>query len=391
MDIYVLNSDREREYIVDRFESFIWAERYAAFGDCDIRIPSNLKSVDYFEEGVWLVQNKSHRVMIVDTIEDATDAEGRSMTKINGRSLESIFEERLAAANKTALTNNTRWSIEDTPGNILRHILTKICIEGILDPNDVIPDLVVSPFPFIPEGTIPEPQRRVLMELEIKTLYETFTEICTTYSLGYSLLLNRVTKQLHFQVLTGTNRTSAQEDVEPVVFSPDFGNLANSSELVSSAKYKNVAIVTSDFGTVTVYADTAARSQQGFQRRVLHVRVTDIKESDTNKTALLTKKGQDELAKHRRIQAFDGEIPQRGYEYARAYFLGDITEMRKSTGSINYMRVTEQIFSDDAEGERSYPTLSLDSYISPGSWYAYSPNAAWYDTNEGITWASLPD
>ena len=390
MDIYILNSNRDREYIVDRFESFIWAERYAAFGDFDIRIPISSPHRALFTEGAWLVQNKSYRVMVVDTNEDTTDSEGRSMGKITGRSLEAVFEERIAASSRNALSANQRWSITDTPGNIIRFIVRRICVDGMLDSHDIIPNLVIEPFPLIPQGTISEPQRNIQVELEISTLYQVFTDLCTTYGLGYSLLLHPDTKQLHFEVLTGTNRTAAQEDVEPVVFSPDLGNLSNTSELVSVAKHKNVAIVTSDYGSVTVYADNASRNATGFNRRVLHVQMTELKEEDANKTALMTKRGQDELAKLRRIQAFDGEISQRGYDYSVAYFLGDVVEMFKATGSTNYMRVTEQIFSDDAEGEKSYPTLALDSYIAPGSWYAYSPNVAWYDVNENLTWSQLP-
>ena len=101
--------------------------------------------------------------------------------------------------------------------------------------------------------------------------------------------------------------------------------------------------------------------------------------------AALRQKGLEELAKHRPIIAFDGEIPQTGsYEYQKDYFLGDLVETRGADGLATNMRVTEQIFSSDAEGVRSYPTLTIDLLITPGSWYAWDGSQDW-DNAEG-TW-----
>lgn len=102
----------------------------------------------------------------------------------------------------------------------------------------------------------------------------------------------------------------------------------------------------------------------------------------------LVQKGKAELAKSRSISAFDGELPfQTGYTYELDYQLGDLVEMHSANGVTNHMRVTEQIFVSDGEGERSYPTLIIDLFITPGSWYAYDYNGVWL-TAEG-TWGDL--
>lgn len=59
------------------------------------------------------------------------------------------------------------------------------------------------------------------------------------------------------------------------------------------------------------------------------------------------------------------------------YELGDIVEMRDNDGAGNYMRVTEQIFVHDSEGERSYPTLIIDSYIVTNTWDSFIGNIEW--------------
>lgn len=391
MDIYALDSSRKREHIVDRFESAIWTERYAELGDFQLLLESTQLNKTIFREGRWLIQNGSYRVMVVETYEDTEDSEGRRMFKPSGRSLEYILEERLAALTMAQVLANGRWTITDTPGNIVKHIFQKICIEGVLDVRDIIPDVVMTPFPHLPEGTNIGSPEAITLELEVKTLYETFQDLCTTYSLGFALLLDPENGQLHFELTTGTVRTTGQSVVDPVIFSPDLDNLSNTSELVSRAKYKNVAIVVSDHGSAVVYANPDDELKVGFDRRILFVKTSDVKAEDTNKAALLTKIGQAELAKNRRIMAFDGEIPQRGYRYGLHYFMGDITEMRKSNGATNYMKVTEQIFIDDLEGERSYPTLSLEAYITPGAWYAHNANEVWIEVDDDIHWHDLAE
>jgi len=99
---------------------------------------------------------------------------------------------------------------------------------------------------------------------------------------------------------------------------------------------------------------------------------------DANMSAFLTQKGKDELAKARSLSAFDGEIPQSGsYRYKLHYELGDLVEMRNQDGVTNNMRVTEQIFVSDSGGDRSYPTLAIDLFITPGSWFAWDYNQVW--------------
>lgn len=389
MDIYALDGSRMREHIVDRFESAIWTERYAEMGEFQLLLESTQLNRLIFHEGRWLVQNGSYRVMVVETYEDVTDNDGRTMFKPSGRSLEYILDERLAAKDMAQVQANGRWTLVGTPGDVMKEIFQKICIEGLLDPRDIIPNITMDPFPYLPEGTNVGSPEELTLELEVKTLYATFRDLSVTYSIGFALLMDPETGRLHFQLTMGTVRTSGQSEVDPIIFSPELDNLSNPSELVSSAKVKNVAIVVSDYGSQTVYADNEAHLKTGFERRVLLVRTSDIKESDTNKPALLQKIGQAELAKHRRIMAFDGEVPQRGYKYGIDYFMGDIVEMRKRGGGINYMKATEQIFIDDLEGERSYPTLSLDSYIAPGAWYAVNPNLRWHDVEEGVVWPDM--
>lgn len=102
----------------------------------------------------------------------------------------------------------------------------------------------------------------------------------------------------------------------------------------------------------------------------------------------LTQRGYDELAKNRQVTAFDGELPMNSpYPYDIAYQLGDLVEMRSVDGFSNQMRATEQIFVSDSAGERSYPTLSLNMFVMPDTWFGWAFNDVW-ETVDG-TWSEV--
>ena len=62
--------------------------------------------------------------------------------------------------------------------------------------------------------------------------------------------------------------------------------------------------------------------------------------------------------------------------------------MRNDDGVTNQMQVTEQIFVDDKEGTRSYPTLTINTFIMPGTWSAWDFNKVWLDYDPSPeTWA----
>lgn len=112
---------------------------------------------------------------------------------------------------------------------------------------------------------------------------------------------------------------------------------------------------------------------------------------DAALNALLQARGLQELAKYNNITAFDGQIPQIGsYVYDRDYFLGDILEVRNEDGIVNNVRTTEQIFSQDASGEKSYPTLSSRLVIKPGVWASWDANQQWNDVPDTEHWDDLP-
>ena len=92
MELYTLDSLFQRIDVIDRYQSLIWTERWASWGDFELSIRSTFDTRRRLNVGTMLSLRSSYRIMIVETIEDGSDSEGNATLKVKGRSLEKILE-----------------------------------------------------------------------------------------------------------------------------------------------------------------------------------------------------------------------------------------------------------------------------------------------------------
>lgn len=389
MEVYILDDLYRRVTVIEKFESLIWTERYSAYGDFEMDVFSTLENRNQFVTGTLLCLQGSYRIMVVETIEDTTDDNGVALIKLTGNSLEAILDSRFARSNMTDNTTDLpKWLLDGPPADICGDMYRDICIYGVVDVADIIPNITEGSI--FPAGTIPFPDTSINYAVDPSTLYAAIQTLCVTYLMGFRFVRNFETSEIHFDVYMGSDRTLHQTVSPPVVFSPDLGNLQNTSQLKSIAPYKNVAYVLSPVGTEIVYALEANSSTSGFDRKVLFINADDITDTDPDvASAQMIQRGNEQLALSRKILVFDGEVTEASsYLYGRDYGLGDLVSLKSIDGDTNDMLVTEQIFVSDAQGDRSYPTLVQGQEITPGSWLALPPSEAWEDVPDDQTWSN---
>ena len=388
MEIYTLDPLLRRDKVIDVFESLIWTERFQSYGDFELDVFSTPENRGIFTASTLLAMNLSNYVMMVETIEDDVNSDGKKILNVKGRSLEAILLDRVAKESLDDLTASPKWIITDEPAEVARKIFHDICVTGILDSQDVIP--FINEGTFLAASTIAEPVDPITVELEPTTVYDAVAQLCGVWNLGFRILREYDTSKLWFDVYSGSDRTTAQTILAPLVFAPGLDNLQNTKELTTIENAKNVAYVFSPAGFAMVYPDDVDPDVDGFDRRVLVVNANDITSENPDVPAALIQKGKEELSKNRVYQAFDGEISQNSsYKYGTHYNLGDVVETRNADGVTNNMRVTEQIFVSDQEGERSYPTLTLNVFINTGSWLSWLNNKTWSELTDE-EWADQP-
>jgi len=385
VDIYILDSLLRRDTLVDKYLSFIWTDRFQAYGDFELVLPSTPNNRRLFTAGVKLACSESKYMMEVKTLEDTTDTEGKAAYKVSGVSFEELLESRVAAAMLDDTTTSPSWVITNTPGEICRKIFHDICVTGTLSVHDRIPFIMEGNI--MPVNTIPEPVDVITVELTPQSVYSALKQLCETWTLGFRLLRNDDLSQIYFDIYSGSDRTTLQDDLPAVVFAPELDNLQNTTELRSTANYRNCAYVFSPAGYLTVYPPDVNPEVEGFDRRVMPVDASDITTDNPDVPAALLQRGLEALSQQRSIAAFDGEInPNSSYKYGTHYFLGDLVEVRNADGVTNQMRVTEQIFVSDSEGERTYPTLAVALTIDTGTWLSWETAQVWEDLGPTEYW-----
>lgn len=391
MDLFTLNSELNREYLIENYISMIWTERFKEVGDFELSLPANSRMAFNLQVGTWLGLSDSYRVMVVESVEMKTGAEDGPRMEVKGKSIENIMKDRMAKKDRNPLPDPPEWVIEGRAADTARQVFKHICVDGALSSKDIIPRMAEGrPFP---DDSLYEPTDEIKIHMPVDTLYDTIKMICDENDLGFRLTrnLNGSVYNLYFNVYPGLERTSAQTLRDPLIFSSEVGGLENVTELSTSEGYKNVAYVASKAGFIEVYSPGFDENSSGYARNVATVVVDEIDESYPQDRALelMYQRGMAALSLNKLTFAFDAEINQHfPYQYEKDYRLGDKVEFWGASNMEYIMQVTEQIFVSDSEGERAYPTLSLTDVVTPGSWVDPKYGVEWPEMGESEVWGN---
>jgi hypothetical protein len=377
MDLFTMNQNFLADKNIDEFASAIWTERYTAAGDFQLVVRASQEWIDALAPGTFLGLIGSKEVMIVET--QSTE---NGLLTVTGRTLLSFLEERWAWFRNPDYTADPTTYIVDfaetaVPGQFIADVVNAMVINPVafaspvstanLDwPNEKIPGLVLGPVD----------TSGVARRLTISTgpLYDAIQPVAEQNNVGISLYLDSASPVtgyvLKFTTYQGRDLTSDQSTYPLVRLSPDLDTLSGVKELNSISGYKNVAYVYYQ-GTISTHlADPAAPTPEGFARRILVVDAAgdpttfnnDQYVTPAQMAAFRDQNAKDALANHNYIHAVDGETsPISEYKYGTDYKMGDILELESFTGALSKARVTEFIRSQDSNGEKAYPTISVIS------------------------------
>ena len=79
--------------MLDKFESFIWTDRFRGYGDFEIYMPVETAALGFLKQDHYLQIQSSDRMMIIEELQTDTNAEEGNHLTVTGRSLESILEQ----------------------------------------------------------------------------------------------------------------------------------------------------------------------------------------------------------------------------------------------------------------------------------------------------------
>lgn len=396
MDLYTLTDQFLANEPIDDFISAIWTERYSVKGEVQLKVEASPEMLTRLADGTFLALRGSKEVMQIET-----QSIENGLATIAGYTLDGFLDQRMAwyinpyyatgdsGDNPSKVLDLTRVI---TSGQFLADAVSQMCISPSTYSATYAPVSLNWPLEVIPNlslGAVDATGPAKRLTLPIGPLYTGLVKIAEDEGIGMSLYLESADPvagySLKFTTYRGLDHT--QGGNAPLVrLVPELDSINNLKELRSTAHYKNVVYVLYGNTLYRYWENMDEAEPEGFARRVMVTdavgspvghketykqysyqygsasfeNVTRTVVSPAEQAAFLEQNARDALANNNYIRSIDGETsPNSDYQFGLHYGLGDVIEIQGLTGVIAKSRVTEYIRSQDVNGEKEYPTISV--------------------------------
>lgn len=353
MEALILDKSFTAVAVIDSYESFIWTDRYNAYGDFEIDIIVGNSVPDWIQEGYYLWFKESEHCMIIENLDITTDVENGNHCLISGRSLESLLYRRII------------WGQHTYSGNFQNGI-KKMLTECFISPS--VSSRKVDNFIFKESTDTKITSLKIDTQYTGDCLYDVIHDLCEENGIGFKICLSDDNKFV-FSLYAGTDRSYNQTENPYVIFSPKFGNLINSNYASSKTDYYNVTLVAGE-GEGAERKLASVGSASGLDRYELFTDARDISSdtddgtlTDSEYTAQLISRGKTKLGEHYITATFDGEVDAISlFRYGVDFFIGDTVQIVNGYGMEEAVCISELIFSNDSEGMAIYPSFESTTY-----------------------------
>lgn len=340
-------------YILEQYQSFIWADKYCGFGDFELYTPMDVSTLYYVQIGNYIVNNESDRVMVIERVVMKYESETGYILVVTGRSAESLLTRRIV------------WGLEMYESKPIKLIIQNLFNICMLYPE--IEERKVYNFDVDYSQCNDHFDVNISVQFTGDTLYDAIVYILERRGLGFKVTLNHETGVFSLVLFEGKDH-SIVTGTSPVVFSTEFDNLIASDYSNDAQSYSNVALIGAEGEGIDrdyhVVGDTSAT---GLERRELFVDARDIRKDDYDIVRYYNEsvegRGYEKLYENRVISEFSAEVEPYGvYKYSIDYSIGDLVTISDILGNNVTARVSEFIISDNnGDGLRMYPKFELIS------------------------------
>lgn len=361
MEIRVYNTAFELVYIIERYESLIWTDRFRGYGEFELYTEATPTLLSFLQEHYYLEIDFSDKTMIIDSISVKFKPDEGNRLLVKGRSLESILDRRI---------NWDVIEIDDTLENGIIEILDGNITDSPFEPST----RVISNFVYVASGNSAI-QAMTLERLVFycEDIYTVILEICKSANVGYKILLNE-DDEFEFQLYLGTDRSLDQILVPQLIFSPDNSNVLSSNFLRTALFDKTMAVALYDNEPLSPYgidrypayspyhdrwvAGMNRREQALDIRGTVRIQLGDTSEEIDAKLAQVLQRLKETLEEYKHIETFDAQIERAiSYVYRTDYFLGDLVQFIDSFGNGGKSIITEVTYVENLSGINIYPTF----------------------------------
>lgn len=315
MELYIYDRDDGLVGVLEAATSIRWRRRYFEPGEVEIHVPASRGNLELLAEGRIIRRTDRIESAIIEGIKVDGDDLG-----ITGRMLSSMLERAILSK---------RYTLKGTAEQAMLALIP----EGAR----VVPELTAAEATGVGGGGVE-------IQATYKNLLTVEERLARAAGLGFRVRYEP--SVMAFEVYTGTDHSVLQKERPVVIFSDEFGNLADPQYTKTSTGYKNRAYVAGE-GEGTDRVVVVVDLSEGEEIRELYVDARDIQQdentSEDDYRAILYQRGLEKLAACQRIESFEGTgMSIENFVYMEDWDLGDIvTVYHADLGLIMHERVTE--------------------------------------------------
>lgn len=356
MDIYVLDGLNGIIGMLENYQSCIWTTQSMGLSNFEIITQATIENIQLLQQGRYLVREQDfidsttfNNVMIIESIRLDFETEQGWMLTVGGRGLKSLVGRRIVWNRLTT----DGLLIGDKVSDMIYTVITEnVSRNAYSDPDN----RKIDNFKVIyPSGLDDEADIQLFGE----NIGEWLEEVCRVYGYSWDVSIKKLEGLgpfYVFELYKGTDRSTEQDDVPPVVFSQEFENLLSASYLSDRTRYRNAALIGGEGeGTDKKVAGIGA-SKADLNRYELYVDGGGISSengtiTDEKYRKMLQSFGRSELWGYSVEKTFEGAVETSGtYELDVDYHLGDRVTIDTGLGIYAHPLITEIIDSVSEEG-----------------------------------------
>jgi len=324
MELYLFNTERELEGLVESFEYLRWTRRYAQCGSFELKAIASNENIALLKIGNILWKNDDEEAGIIENLE-MTLQEQEYIT-VSGRFATSLLARRII------------WGTEILTGDLSAAIL-QLLNNHLISPANA--DRAIGGFAYTPEAV----GVSVNTQTSFGNLMDTITGLCEAADLGLRTAFAPAAKQFIFQLYTGA--------VSQAVFSKEYENIMEQIFTERLSTFANTALVGGE-GEGSERTFAAAGGGTGLDRYEIFVDAKDLRSEDfpSGYEAALLFRGNSKLAEQAMVRAFDVTVNQYGnLKYKADFDLGNMVQaVSKRWGISMTARITSVEESYDRDG-----------------------------------------
>ena len=338
-----------KDTVIDNATSIIWERECWKAGYFELYIRATRELMDLFHNHTTLITRPDRReAMMPEKVQLTTDAENGDYLTISGSSAEIMLSYRIFVR---------QWYYQNWYAESM--------IRDMLTTQLITPDDLARKNPLIELGENHGWYERASAQVTGNNLLSVISDVCESLQWGFYLAWDDSTGRFTFDMYKGADHSGGSL-LPAVVFSPEYGNIANTTYTRDHSTYYNSVYAGGEGEGFDRIIENSRTGPGGIWLRELWIDSRNTSSTTEGGTLtpteyanLLEAEAAEEIELHKDTITYSGEIiDTEMYTYGVDYNLGDKVAVVNEYGIRGTAIVSAITEVEDETGYRIYPTLT---------------------------------